>query len=246
MAATRPDQDVNPSGTDFLDHASQFYLWCPTYMPLEEQEQTRQSRNKPDIYFRGCVDRWLLNTNDTEFNTWTHRRIVFWSNERYDFAANIQSSVSSDTFFRPLNKQFPLDGAEAQELMEVIFQGTRGIDYTSWNTAAVDTRRVRLVYQKTNVMRPDNAQTIQRRWTNKMFVNKTIKYDDEETGGHDRDPGPSSFAGSPWSVTNSKSPGNLYILDMFMLGVAGASDAELAGTVFPQVGLDSIVYWHER
>jgi len=247
------------SSIDLTDSMNVF-LWCPTYMNHEQQEQGEHVRNKEDIFFRGFKDTWTF-ANGTN-GPWVHRRIVFWSHQQYPAGIPVQSSYAPDVFLRPLNR-LDLTVLGNQKFMETIFRGTLNIDYKNYLNAVVDRRRVGLVSDEKIRHQPrygaadadgDIHGEIIKTYTRSTFVNRRIQYDDEEKGNLDvpgddgEEPGgPGDGSGSPWSVNGPNSPGNLYVLDMFILGVLGRPPGgALPGTVFGNISTDAVVYWHER
>jgi len=243
MTSTIPSSASTPTGSSPVDRDCNFFLFCPTYLPLEEQLKSTHVRNTPDVYFRGHVDNWTLSGGDRFIVT--HRHIVFWSNERFNFARPVQSSISTNTFFRRLDQIDPDDGGEGTDFVSLLFQGIRGIDWLSFLNATVDTRRIKLVEDKKRTYRSKDGEALAVRWKSSTFVNRTIRYDDEEVGGGDTDPENPGFSGSPWAVERGGSSGNLYILDLFTSGVDGLPGDP--GVDIPViVHNDAVRYWHEK
>lgn len=260
MASTVIGQVDPPAGFVTLNSGLNVFLWCPSYMNHENQVQSEYVRNRNTVFFRGFRDNWTFANGG--LGNWLHRRIVFWSHQQYPAGIPVESVASPETFFRPLNV-LDLTNTANQKFMETFFQGTLGLDYTNLSNATVDRRRVGLVSDRKIRIRPTysapNADTelggtIQKTYSTSTFVNKNITYDDEEHGFFDdpgddgEEPGGSGDGhGSPWSVTGPVSPGNLYVLDMFILGVLGTPpNTTLPGESRAVVSTDAIVYWHER
>jgi len=260
MASTVIGQTNPPRGAVTLESGLNVFLWCPTYMNHENATQSEYVRNRNTIFFRGVKDNWTFANGG--LGNWVHRRIVFWSHQQYPAGIPVESAVSPEVFFRPLNV-LDLTNPDNQKFMELIFQGTLGLDYTNFSNATVDRRRLGVVSDRKIRIRPtysatntdgDLDGTIQKTYTTSTFVNQNITYDDEEKGFFDapgddgEEPGgPGDGHGSPWSITGPGSPGNLYVLDMFILGVLGTPpNTPLPGEARALVQTDAMVYWHER
>lgn len=261
MASTVIGVTDPPQGFVTLNSGLNCFLWCPTYMNHENDVQSEYVRNRNTIFFRGFKDNW--NFANGGLGNWMHRRIVFWSHQQYPAAIPVSAAPTSPlTIFRPLNV-LDLSNVANQKFMETIFQGTLNIDYTNLSNAVVDRRRVGVVSDRKIHIRPTYSApdadgevdgTIQKSYKTATFVNRSITYDDEEHGYFDvpgddgEEPGgPGDGHGSAWSVGGPNSPGNLYVLDMFILGVLGRPpNTTLPGEARAVVSTDAIVYWHER
>lgn len=260
MACTTLGSNVTPAGFVTLESGLNVFLWCPSYMNHENATQSEYVRNRNTIFFRGFKDNWTFANGG--LGNWVHRRIVFWSHQQYPAGIPVESATSPEVFFRPLNV-LDLSVVGNQKFMETMFQGSLGVDYTNFSNATVDRRRVGLVSDRKIRIRPtysatnadgDFDGTIQKSYTTSTFVNRNITYDDEERGFFDvpgddgEEPGgPGDGHGSPWSVTGPVSPGNLYVMDIFILGVLGKPpNTPLPGEARAIVQTDAMVYWHER
>jgi len=259
IASTTPDSTLTASGNIVQTNYIQSMLFCPTYMNHEQDESLPHARNRERIYFRGLSEKFTVQSGNV--GDIYHRRICFWSHRRFTQGALIQSSVSPTTYFRPLqwlDTSVPADDA----VYTLLFRGRFGIDWTSLLNAPVDTQRVRVVSDRTkklicrfSAQLPSdelvrNLPVSSSNYKRSIFPNRTITYDDEESGARDgEDPGPST-EGSPWSSEAPTSPGNFYVLDMFSVNGSQDSNAELpeeSGTfVHPRIFIDSTVYWHEK
>lgn len=250
MASTTPDQRTSANGAITMDTTVFAMMWCPTYMNLEQQTpvsaDTNHIRERTDIFFRGFSEKWSLAIGAAVNIFW--RRIMFWSNDRYDIAAPIQSSVSTDTYFRPLRPMQFEAGEPDRPIIELLFRGEQGLDWTQYINAPVDTKRIRLVSDKTtklqakiavtNISEDDELTGVgYERRSKSAFVNKSLTYADEEAGPYDNS--------SPWVSTGGRSMGNLYVFDLFSYQLGNHRDADpvLPRPVF---GCDAVVYWHER
>lgn len=114
----------------------------------------------------------------------------------------------------------------------VLFRGAEGLDWDNVSTAAVDTRRVDLKYDKLSVIKSNNERgtIVSRRYWHGM--NKNIVYDDDEIAD--------VTAGSQWSVDDKRGMGDYYIMDLFIPGT-GAGVGDLL-----KIDSTSTLYWHEK
>lgn len=259
MASTNNANDENPIGRVTLPNYVNGFLWCPTYMNLEQGEVTPHARQRENVYFRGVQEKWTIANG--EFADVYHRRVVFWHDARIEIAAPIQSSVSDTTFFRPLNL-IDFSTGDGAILLRTLFKGTENIDWKNVLNASVDKARVRLVSDRIRKIRstvahstleaPTDARimpTASARYNTPSFVNKSVRYDDEEVGAFDRvdDPPAIEPRGSPWATFRGGSSGNLYIFDLFSVNASSTFELELpVESNPPDVAVDSTVYWHEK
>lgn len=199
------------------------YMWCPTWRQNFAGGAFNR-RGKTKTYFRGIKENVELLIPSACPLQW--RRLVVTS------PLNVVNTVSYDTadlstMGRTQTPQFSSYFA----FMEVIMQGTFGVDYNNHFTAKVDTKRATVIYDKTRTVSPKTTKGALQKYSFWHPINKNITYDDEEQGG--------SITSSGWAV---QSPGNdnIYILDLFA-GYNVAATTERANW-----SVASTVYWHER
>lgn len=250
MASSTPDQTTTATGSVVMDTNVFAMMWCPTFMNLDESvptvTDTNHIRERSDIYFKGFSEKWSINIGAAAQLYW--RRIMFWSNDRYDVAAPIQSAFAEDTYFRPLRPMQFANSEPDRAIINLIFRGVQGVDWTQYINAPVDTKRIRLHSDKTtkleakigvtNISEDDELTGVGYfRRSKTAFVNKSLTYADEEAGTDD--------TSSPWQATGGRSQGNLYVFDLFSYQL---SNTRLANPIrpLPSFGCDAVVYWHER
>ena len=206
-----------------------FYLWSPTYRDrLTSVEQS--SRNCTRVLFRGVRERWDVRVDTAG---WVHRRVVFWAfltpSESIPFS---QGSVGNNniTYFRPFRQ---IDPSASSGLFEYLWKGTSGTDYQPFQryNAKLDNRRLRIVSDKSRTMNCGNDTTALNQYTMWTEINKSVVYDEEESGGQS--------VTSPWSVVGPNSPGNLFFLDIFYTQPLADGGASLT------FNNQATVYWHE-
>lgn len=117
-------------------------------------------------------------------------------------------------------------------LLGLIFQGSGGVDWNQISVAKLDTNRITPVYDKTFTLQSRNDYGFIQRKTFWHPVNKTLVYNDEESGA--------TVTPGVYSTTGRAGCGDLYVLDMVF-----ASTAAEAGSQISFVP-ESTLYWHER
>lgn len=255
MLSTTPDQRGTPTGRIEMDTFNFAMLFCPTYMNFEQDEKYPHARNSENVFFRGLAERVILQNGNV--GDLYHRRIVFWSNERFTQGAPLQSLVAPTLYFRPL-RPLVLAGAD-EAIPKLLFKGIRGVDWAHYITAPIDTKRITLVSDKIkkipvkfaaqNFGETDIHAVGSAIYKRSTFVNKTIPYDDEESGARDveRDEFLSD-AGAPWAARGGTSPGNLYVFDLFNVNASITTDIIPEDDTYqrPVISFDTTVYWHEK
>nr|QXN75648.1 MAG: capsid protein [Genomoviridae sp.] len=121
-------------------------------------------------------------------------------------------------------------------IRDLLWDGHEGVDWTSEFTAKVDTKRVRLISDKTFTFNPGNESGLSRSYNFWYPLRKNIVYHDDEFGG-------SNFGrGSPISVQSRIGLGDVYIYDVAYV-VVPSSGTKVAQMQFNPEGT---YYWHER
>lgn len=199
------------------------YMWCPTYRQ-NGATSAYNRRGKTRTYFRGIKENVELFLPSACPLQW--RRIVVSS------PLNVVNTVSYDTanVFQQGRTQTP-QFSSYFAFLEVIMQGTFGIDYNNHFTAKIDTKRARVMYDKVRTISPKTTKGAIQKFKFWHPVNKSLIYDDEEEGGN--------INSSPWAV---QSPGNdnVYVIDLF------ANFNAALTTERARWAVQSTVYWHER
>jgi hypothetical protein len=177
---------------------------------------------------------------------WFHRRICFtFRNSPQPFDIKAPGDTPSVTYTSYLdttngierllfNQYVNSQPATIAAQQGVIFRGTQGKDWDDPIIAPVDATRVDLKYDKTRVYRSGNQAGTLREIKLWHPMNKTLVYDDDESGDIE------DSGGSYVSVSDKRGMGNYYILDIIQAG-AGSGAGDLL-----QMKCNSQLFWHER
>lgn len=211
-------------------------MWIPTARSLEKTDgaigtkSDRATRNSQTCYMVGLKEKITLRTSDA--TPWLWRRICFtYKGDRF---LDIRDPGLSDLFrqssagwMRLLNRM-PAD--TATNFLETAFQGTFNVDWSDRFTAALDTSRISVKYDKVTQIKSQNDTGIIRTTSRWHSMRKNIVYGDEERGDTED--------GDILSSEGRAGMGDYYIVDMFR--PLGGESAVLGFT--PEAQL----YWHEK
>lgn len=201
--------------------AHKIYAFCPTARDYSDSE-VPSLRSSREVYWKGFAE--TLNFTIATGVSWKWRRVVvetkFW---RLNTTYSEQSSGDMRRVFRPFNET---------DTWALIFKGTDGSDWSSVMNAHVDTQRVRLIEDKTRVMRSGNASPHEHVYKLYYPFEKRMVYDDDENGG-------AVPTNSYFSAPTPYGMGDVYIFDFFMC-IAGVSTDAM------QVRTQATAYWHEK
>lgn len=203
-----------------------------------EDDGSQFLRESAQCFMRGYSER--VGFESSTGGAWLWRRLVFATK------APLHNAFPSNTLDFPTTPQgqmrllwnlFSGNAAATTALAfteDLVFQGTKNEDWSSYFTAQVDPNNITLLYSHMRTISsrvPDKGTFhVFKNW---VPINKNIEYDDQESGD---DP----ILSSPWSVQHPKGGlGDVYVMDMFACaaGVVGDSAA---------LGPDGTWYWHER
>ncbi|UBQ66265.1 Cap protein [finch CRESS-DNA virus] len=227
MLAANSAGDTTTSGVLVTGDEVVMNMWAPATRSYDEVENSPADRNSTKVYFVGVKESLYMYAN-TPF-IW--RRVVFWSYNRYLFAESVENSEG--TRYRRSEQFGP---TTHPELVEEIFEGTLNTDYQNRTLfdAKVDRSKIRVISDRRRIINPGmerGALRDMKLWTN---VRRRIIYDDDEFGRN--------VASSVWSAQTPGSMGNLYILDLFSVGINSVAGSE-AGSVRYN---STTVYWREN
>lgn len=209
-------------------------LWCATAQPLaveSNQESSAYIRTAETCYIRGLKETIDLRTNNGE--PWQWRRIVFSFKVGQDIDAVAPIHLVGPNGPQRLALQSRNSLLETN-VLNAIFKGDRGIDWTSAHTAAIDTQRVHLHSDsKRHITSGNTVGTIRthKRW---YPFNKNLHYDNEQQGNRTFDTVRSRFARQ--SIGGM---GDVYIMDFF-----DCNDTNSANVL--RFNAEATLYWHER
>lgn len=223
------------------------FYWCPTARDLSllnggagstAQEAMRTARR---TYMRLLSEKIEIQTNSAQ--PWTWRRIVFCG-KGPDFHPNVVEQappaqrlpfIESSQGYGRLLQQFDTAGGLGNTqavIFERLFRGQINIDWTDPMLAPCDPSRVVVLYDKRTVIRSGNNVGVIKQTRRTHYFNKTLLYDDDETG--------EVMNTNFWSVENRQGMGDVYVIDLFQAGTnSTASDLLLFQP-------EATLYWHER
>lgn len=223
------------------------FLWCATARDLSNGSGANtislQSQRTAQVCFmRGLSEKLRIQTNSGL--PWFHRRICFTSKaiQFYTRAAADTGSLvnpvapyleSSNGYTRLWsNDQINNIPNTVNERQSLIFKGSNGQDWNDILIAPLDTARINVKYDRTQMIRSGNANGTVKLINLWHPMNKNLVYDDDEAG--DR------MTASPISVQSKLGMGDYYVYDIFVPGV-GATATDILN-----VGAVSSLYWHEK
>lgn len=202
-----------------------FTMWAPATREFQADETGPADRNRWDVFFVGFKD--MVYFELVRPIIW--RRVVFWTHERYEWAQSVLNS--SGDYFRRVEPQTVLS---QPDFINDLLQGDVGRDYENrfMFDSKIDNRRNRVVYDRkitVNVGNDSIGKIVNfKRWHD---IRRLIQYDDAESGG--------DIETQVWAVDKSGTSGNLYVLDMFHMGLGSTGNDAF-------VRYESDVYWHEH
>lgn len=198
--------------------------------PGDKQNQATRTSNV--CFMRGLKERIQVQTNDG--TPWQWRRICFTmkgyrliNNDQGGFrlAINTTSGIA-----RVVNSW--AGTAIGSALVDLIFDGKNGQDWTSPFAAKVDRDLISVKYDKTRIIQSGNANGVMRNYNIWHAMNHNLNYADEEAGDTE--------TYSQFSVEGKQGMGDYYVIDIIAAGSASTSANQM--TFDPR----STLYWHEK
>lgn len=166
---------------------------------------------------------------------WLWRRICFTAKGRFlDNAQNTAAPLYSYTSagYLRTNTDWFANDVQKQPLLNPLFRGKEGQDWSNFMSAPVDTERVTLKYDKITTLQSGNQSGIARTYKRWHPMNKNLNYDDDEDGGKEQT--------NNMSVQTKSGMGDYYVLDIITSGAASSTTDQLLWD--PTASL----YWHEK
>lgn len=197
------------------------------------------SRTATSCYMRGLSDKLRIQTSSGL--PWFHRRIVFTSKgidpfrlaSSSDTGASQQFLENSNGMVRLLfNNLINNTPNYLNNINGVIFKGAQGVDWSDFVTAPTDPRRITVKFDKTWTMQSGNNLGVVRERKLWHGMNKTLVYDDDESG--------TSESTSYFSTDSKSGMGDVYVLDFIQPGTGGAA------TDLMRFESTATLYWHEK
>lgn len=197
-------------------------------------------RTATRCFMRGLKENIEITTSSGTAWRWRRVCFTFKSNEiiRNDAASAGLSPLwfeDSSGYRRGL---FSLTSANAEavavfgNLQTLLFKGTLGIDYDSFMTAPLDTRRVNPKWDKIKTIKSGNQQGTVREFKEWHPMNKNLVYDDDENGDLE--------TVSLLSTSGREGMGDYYVIDFFAPVASVLPSDQL---IFDPT---ATLYWHEK
>lgn len=194
------------------------------------------TRTSTECYMKGLKEKISLLQNDG--SQWLWRRICFTfrGNFIYQYASS-NGGVAYETsagFGRLVNDVNNLSNPKnfVNSITSLIFKGANGVDWNNYFTAPTDNTRCTIRYDKTVSLATGNQNGYFRTVNRWHPMNKTLVYDDDETGGQ--------LAAANASVAGKRGMGDYYVIDIFNCAAPAASSSTL------QFAPEATLYWHEK
>lgn len=228
--------------------------WCATARTNETafgavgNKYDSATRTSTSCFMRGLKEAIRFDSNRSVPITW-RRIVVSWSGVEYAVNPTGTPGIDQQAFLFNLGNllgwsrsatllagdDVPLDAEWVWiNIANKIFKGEAFVDWAQFINAPVDVSRVRLLYDKTTVLRSGNDENTPmtkqvKRW---HPINKTIIYNDDERGG-------GKFS-SAFSSESKKSFGDVYVFDLFNFSPYADEGDTLT------IDFQASLYWHER
>jgi len=199
---------------------TKIFLWCPTYRELSFATEENK-RNTSRTFFKGVSERATITAQSG--TPWSWRRIIF----------STKGLRPNDSFMVDLSGRYRRALAPFNEaaFIQRLFQGTEGSDWNSFFNAKVDTNRVKLITDRTREIRSGNDLLHKHHYKSWIPVNKSLIYDDEESGN--------GKIGSGWQSNGIGGYGDVFVMDIFVSATSAANNNL-------EVALEATAYWHEK
>ncbi|AXB22603.1 capsid protein [Lynx canadensis faeces associated genomovirus CL4 71] len=220
------------------------FLWCATGRDYTTsnagtngQIVDAASRTSQSCYMRGLKE--ALEVQVADGVPWQWRRICFTAKGLQTlFAATTGFSlvIEASTGYQRVLNQIPGDSATATSLRAVIetvlFKGVYLRDWIDPMTASTDNDRLTIKYDKTITIASGNEDGCIRNYKRWHGMNKTLVYNDDESGG--------TKVPAFYSTLGKAGMGDFYIMDYFRPRAGSTSTNQL------RVSASSTLYWHEK
>nr|QTE03596.1 MAG: capsid protein [Gemycircularvirus] len=220
------------------------FLWCATGRDYTINNtgtngtvDDQATRTAQSCYMRGLKEAIEIQVADGL--PWQWRRICFTAKGLQTlFAATTGFSlvIEASTGFQRVLNQVPGDSATTTSLRAVIetllFKGAYARDWLDPMTARTDNSRLTIKYDKTITIASGNEDGCIRSYNRWHGMNKTLVYNDDESGGDE--------IGSFYSTIGKAGMGDYYVMDYFRPRTGSTSSNQL------RLAPSSTLYWHEK
>lgn len=204
-------------------------------------------RTSATCYMRGLSEHIRIQTNSPA--PWIWRRICFKVKDTRFILPSVGDTATGPQTFQPYYKNavagttrffFQMSGNNGtnvtldsyNNVLDVLFKGSQGIDFSDFTLAHVDTRRVDLAYDKTIRIASGNNSGVLREYKRWHPMNKNLVYGDDEQGEIE--------ISTNFSVRDKRGMGDYIVIDFFAPGLGATDSDKLA------ISSNASLYWHEK
>lgn len=195
-------------------------------------------RTSTSCYMRGLKE-------DVEIQTssqlpWQWRRVCFTYKDTAEALGTTLGGISglyenSNGFGRLIynvTSGSTPDALALNSLRTLMFRGRLNVDWVDYFTAPLDTTRISVRFDRTKTIASGNGMGVIRKYPMWHPMNKTLVYDDAESG--------QNTTPSYYSVGGKPGMGDYYVVDMFQPGQGSTSTDKLLFEA------QATLYWHEK
>lgn len=229
---------VMSGGSLFTGTGAYIFLWCATARDLSTDSDGDPSyvideaaRTARSVYMRGLRENVELQSSSGV--PWQWRRILVSAKgfpAVFTTTQQAQLYLEDTTGYRRLVSEVLT--TDRGTLTTALFRGAYSIDWSDYFTAKVDNSRFTVLYDKTRSVASGNESGVLRRHTLWHPFNKSLIYNDDESGD--------SVTPGHYSTLGKAGMGDVFVIDIFQPRSGATSSDQL---IFqPQ----STLYWHER
>lgn len=208
------------------------FPWLATGRNQFGPKYATPTRSATACYMRGLKEVVQVQTNNG--TPWQWRRICVQLKANVIYGSNFPDLRFWDNggngVHRVVNNTDQLGPASV--LLDFLFRGTQGIDWSDTFSAPVDTTRVTLAYDRTKRLTSGNQYGMMKSFKMWHPMNKTLVYDDEEDGG--------TMIPSALSVADKRGMGDYFIVDFIRAGTGGTDADRMSWHP------NATLYWHEK
>lgn len=204
-------------------------IWNATAMDLNDASTSREAaRTSTSCFMRG------LNLKDTfvfsDATSWYHRRIVFTLKSLRFQLADTSTNVTFIETSNGMQRLVNADGPHVNIVDDLLFKGTRNIDWNDRHIAALDNRACTILSDKKRTFN-SGAGSYARNLNQWIPFNKNLVYNDDEAGDQETT--------TYLSTAAKPGMGDAYVVDIITPAISSGS-----GQMSWQPS--ATLYWHER
>lgn len=245
-SGTGASQTSSPGSATVVATLGYRSLWICTAQDLNDQSGgigrvgETAVRTATSTYMKGLSEK--IRIQSSSGLPWFWRRICFTA-KGSDLSAFSPLDTPTSTSSRFLDTSNGIQRLFFNEVVnnqpnttnnqdEIIFKGAKGVDWTDYMVAPIDTARVSLKYDKTRTFQSGNTLGVLREFKMWHPMNHNLQYADDESGDGE--------ITRYYSVTSKVGMGDYYVMDIIQSGL-GATASDLLN-----ITSSSTLYWHEK